>query len=70
MDIKNIDKAEEMIPRLKSLTRARGVLSDTDARIEVTGKAGCAELPRCLRLNILNVVNCEYERVRKEIKEL
>lgn len=70
MDIKNIDKAEEIIPRLKSLTRARSVLSDIDAHIEVYGKGDREELPQELRINILNVVNCEYERTRKEVKEL
>lgn len=70
MDIKNIERAKELIPALEALTKARNILSNADSRIDIVGKNDKETLPSIVRLNILNVVNCEYERIRKEVKEL
>lgn len=70
MEIKNIEKAKELIPQLEALGKAKALLSEPDTYISIVGRNGQAELPHSLAYNVQHVVNCEYERVRKEVVEL
>lgn len=71
MELKNIDKATELIKMYRTLRDARNILSKADAYILVGDiKGDSLELPSLLKANVINAVNCEYERTRKEISEL
>lgn len=65
-----MERAMELIPELESLKKAKKILSETDCRMYVVKGDSLENLPNTLRLNILGVVNCEYEKVRKEVSEL
>lgn len=70
MEIKNIERAKELIPEMEALKEAKSLLSDESSDVVVINGETEVVLPDTLRMNILNVINCEYERVRKEIREL
>lgn len=70
MDIGNIEKAKALIPQIETLKKARKLLSDDKVEISVCLGLDMVKIPVSLRLNIINVVNCEYERVRKELERL
>ena len=70
MELKNIDKAKELIPQLVALTVARRLLSSDHNDVLVTDGNDTISLPKQMRMNILHIVNCEYERIREEVKRL
>lgn len=71
MEIKNIDKAKELIPQIEVLQTARKMLSEDTTEVVVRDSDGNElNLPKSLRLNIVHVANCEYERIRKEVEGL
>lgn len=71
MDIKNIDKAKELIPQLEDLGKAKKMLADSTTDVFLHNDDDVTLLlPNGVKMNILNVVNCEYERIRKEVSEL
>lgn len=73
MDIKNTEKAMELIPLLEQMKEARALLNDPDAQITISvggGYGNSVTLKGPIRLNFLHVANCEYERVRKEVELL
>lgn len=69
MEIKNIERAQELLPQFRTLALAKRLLSEADAAVTVSGSREVL-LPKCMRLNILNAVSCEYERIRKEVEGL
>jgi len=71
MELRNIERAKELLPQLEALQEAKKALAkeDCDVTVRVNGNE-CAVLPQSVRMNILSVLNCEYERVRKEVSEL
>jgi len=70
MEIRNIERAKELIPQLETLGMAKSLLASQQSQITVTSVDGQVTLPQSLTYNVLHVVNCEYERIRKEVKEL
>lgn len=70
MELKNIEKAKELLPIMETLIDARSTLGDSECKVWLCKGGHEVVLPSSLRMNILNVVNCEYERVRKEVIEL
>lgn len=70
MEIRNIERAKELIPQLEALRKAKKMMAEADVSVVVRCAAGDSPLPGCVRMNVLNVVNCEYERIRKEVEGL
>lgn len=71
MQIKNISKALELLPQLDQLAEARHLVAG-GARIWITANGGndTVQLPETLNHNITQLLNCEYERIRKEVEGL
>lgn len=69
MEIKNVERASSLLAQYQQLTLAKKILSEEDVTITVSGTSDVI-LPLTLRNNILNIVNCEYELLRKEIQRL
>lgn len=71
MEIKNIERAKELIPQLEDLQTAKRILSEDTATVYVQDDNHFSlKLPKNLRMNIIHVVNCEYERMRRELEIL
>jgi len=71
MELRNIEKAKELLPQLEDLQKAKSLLAEDTSSVLVRDENGYGlVLPKSVKMNILNVVNCEYERVRKEVSEL
>jgi len=71
MEIRNIERAKELIPQLETLESARKILSESVSDVLLRTESQCdLRLPKSVKMNVLNIVNCEYERIRKEVKEL
>lgn len=71
MEIRNIQRAKELINQYEVLKRAKDILSENTSDVLVRDDSNSdIILPKSVRMNVLHAVNCEYERVRKEIQEL
>lgn len=71
MELKNLERAKELIPQLDVLKKAKAMLSEDTSHVLVRDDNGYGvSLPKSVKMNILNAVNYEYERVRKEVSEL
>jgi len=71
MELKNIERAKELLPQLETLDSARKILSESTSDVLLRTESHCdLRLPKSVKMNVLNMVNCEYERIRKEVKEL
>lgn len=71
MNIKNLQRAAELAVALPALDEARKGLAKEGASLKiVTMKGETIHLPASLNYNIINVLNCEYERLREEAARL
>lgn len=71
MELRNIERAKELIPELERLREAKRILAEATSSVLVRADGGHELLlPKSVRMNVLNAVNCEYERVRKEVSGL
>jgi len=71
MNISNLQRAKELAEQLPTLDKARKALADEKTTMRlVTEKGEIITVPASVRMNIINVLNCEYERLREEVKRL
>lgn len=71
MELKNIERAKELLPQLEALQEAKKALAKEDCGVLLRDDNGFdLALPKSVKMNVLHVVNCEYERVRKEVSGL
>lgn len=71
MDIKNLNRAAEINTYLPAIDEARKAISGGKASVRIVTQAGkIINLPENLNYNIVHVLNCEYERLREEVKKL
>jgi hypothetical protein len=71
MNISNLQRAKELAEEIPTLDKARKALSSDKATIRIVTEQGeIITLPHSVRHNILNILNCEYERLREEVKRL
>ena len=71
MNVSNLQRAKELAEQLPTLDKARKALSDEKTTMRlVTEKGEIITVPASVRMNIINVLNCEYERLREEVKRL
>lgn len=71
MDIKNLSRAAEINAYLPAIDEARKAISGGKASVRIVTSAGkIISLPENLNYNFVHVLNCEYERLREEVKKL
>lgn len=71
MELKNIDKAKELIAQYDALKRAKSMLSEDTSCVIVRDENHFElMLPKSVKMNVLNVINCEYEHTREEVRGL
>ena len=72
MEYKNLQRAVCLAHDLPILDKARKALADEQATIRiVTPSSGeIITLPASVRLNVINILNAEYNRARKEVETL
>lgn len=71
MDIKNLSRAAEINTYLPAIDEARKAISGGKASVRIVTSAGkIISLPENLNYNFVHVLNCEYERLREEVKKL
>ena len=71
MNISNLQRAAQLAKELPDIDSARKALASESATVKVvTVKGEIIPIPDSVRLNIINVLNCEYERLREEVKRL
>lgn len=71
MEIKNLQRAKELAVEMPAVDEARKALSREGAVLRiVTIKGEIINLPASLNMNIIHVLNCEYERLREEAARL
>jgi len=71
MEIKNLERAKELLPKLDVLEQARRMLSEDTSEVIIQDENFYKlHLSKSLKMNLIHIVNCEYERVRKEVSEL
>ena len=71
MNISNLQRAAQLAQELPNIDQARKALSDETAAIKVvTNKGEIIPIPSSVRMNIINILNCEYERLREEVRRL
>lgn len=71
MNISNLQRAKELAEDIPCIDLARKALASEKATVRITDANGQEYiLPRSVRHNILNILNCEYERLREEVRKL
>lgn len=70
MNINNLERAKEIAIDMPILNEARKMLSDQESRIQIVLHEKTVTIPQKLVYNVINVLNCEYERLREEVKKL
>lgn len=71
MELKNIERAKELIAQYETLRQAKAMLSEDTSAVLVRDDNGLdLLLPKSVKMNILNAINCAYEHVRKEVSGL
>ena len=71
MQINNLQRAAQLAEEIPGIDRARKALASEKASVRVVDANGLEyTLPRSVRHNILNILNCEYERLREEVRNL
>ena len=71
MKFSNLQRAAEIAAMLPDLEEARKALSDDTASLVVIHKGKSLPLPTApMRHNLLNLLNVEINRMRKEVDEL
>lgn len=71
MNINNLQRAAELAVAIPDLDKARKALADEKTTMRlVTEKGEIITVPASVRMNVINVLNCEYERLREEVKRL
>ena len=71
MNISNLQRAAEIAEQLPALDKARKALADAATTMRLETAAGdVVTLPQSVRHNVLNIINCEYERLREEARSL
>ena len=71
MNISNLQRAAQLAQELPNIDQARKALADDKAAVKVvTSKGEIINIPDSVRINVINILNCEYERLREEIKRL
>ena len=71
MNINNLQRAAELAVVIPDLDKARKALADEKTTMRlVTEKGEIITVPASVRMNVINVLNCEYERLREEVKRL
>lgn len=71
MNISNLQRAAQLAQDIPDIDEARKALASDKSMIEVvTSKGEIINIPNSVRMNIINVLNCEYERLREEVRKL
>lgn len=71
MNINNLKRAAQLAEEIPAIDTARKALSEENSAMRViTNKGEIIPIPDGLKFNIINVLNCEYERLREEVKRL
>lgn len=70
MNISNLQRAAEIAEMMPMLEKARKFLSSEKAQVRVWNDGETVTLPMSVRNNVLNIINCEYERLREEVRKL
>lgn len=71
MQYNNLNRAAEIANELPQLDKARKALASENSHMEVIDATGKGiRVPDSVRLNVINILNCEYERLREEVKRL
>ena len=78
--IQNLERLKEIAEALPKLEKGRSLLSGDGCRILVYDckrgdnprdmADGVMDMPGCVRLGLLNVVNLEINRMKEELKDL
>lgn len=71
MNISNLQRAAQLAQEIPDIDEARKALASDKSVVKVvTSKGEIINIPNSVRMNIINVLNCEYERLREEVKKL
>ncbi len=71
MNISNLQRAAQLAQDIPDIDEARKALASDKSVVEVvTSKGEIINIPNSVRMNIINVLNCEYERLREEVRKL
>lgn len=71
MNITNLQRAAQLAEELPNIDKARKALADEKSTVKVvTTKGEIVPIPDGLKFNVINILNCEYERLREEVRKL
>ena len=71
MNISNLQRAAQLAQDIPDIDEARKALASDKSVVEVvTSKGEIINIPNSVRMNIINVLDCEYERLREEVRKL
>ena len=70
MKYKNLQRAREIAEEAPLLEKARKALANEDAVVSISHDGQTIILPPSLRMNIINVINLEMNRLREEVDGL